>query len=230
MVISTEIDPTQPVGLQNVVHKIDDAYPRIALKNDAHLNNEVAITVNHPIYNDYVLASSPENDELLEDEFNRIKTFNAYNKSNSIQNSYNENRGTEYVANDRYTVGKNTLGSKLFLRANDIETLQVNGVDTGSVRLLESGESNAILIPLVFQFRMTDALGRVDGNPELSRNSNIEYKQKIGIDLLKNNELFKFDVQVSAKFRSSSISNNNSDITSITNSIDTLSSIEPNIS
>jgi hypothetical protein len=70
--------------------------------------------------------------------------------------------------------------------------------------------SNSINVPLIFQFRATDALGniggfRADGNP-----TNITYTKKIGIDIqVKNQSPFSFDVEVTGKYKNDTLSSPN---------------------
>lgn len=129
-----------------------------------------------------------------------------------------------YSASDKWLIGQKTVGSMLFTALKGTEAYQVNGIDTSSAKEIYSGEQDSILIPIIFQYRMTDALGFPNGQSNLSQNTNFEYSKKIGFDFLLSGKKFTFDVQVSAKFRPSSTSNNNIGIQT-TSSIIT----EPNV-
>jgi hypothetical protein len=113
-----------------------------------------------------------------------------------------------FYENDKYLVGANTCGSYLFISPYSYADLLVDGTDYKSVREIEFGEANQIVIPVIFQFRMTDYFGA--GNLGTGRIggfstgvSNLSYTKKIGIDInVKDETLFSFDIQVSAKYKS----------------------------
>lgn len=114
-----------------------------------------------------------------------------------------------FYENDRYLIGEKTCGSYLFLSPFSYADLLVEGVDYRSVREIEFGEENSIIIPIVFQYRMTDffgtgslGTGRIGGQAGLN---NLTYVKKIGIDInVKDETLFSFDVQVTAKYKADS--------------------------
>ena len=56
-----------------------------------------------------------------------------------------------FEKNDKYFVGKNTCGAKLFVDINDIRNAQVNGVDSSSAIVIQPGINNSLLIPIKFQ-------------------------------------------------------------------------------
>jgi hypothetical protein len=68
--------------------------------------------------------------------------------------------------------------------------------------MLEFGADSAIKIPLIFQFRASDALGYVGGwrsaNPAGLKN--VKYSKKIGIDIYSLNSVFSFDVTVKTQY------------------------------
>jgi len=115
-----------------------------------------------------------------------------------------------FYDNDRYLIGKNTCGSYLFLSPASYADLLVEGTDYRSIRDLEYGEDNKIIIPIIFQFRMTDffgagdlGTGRVGGFSTAQRN--LIYTKKIGLDInVKDESLFSFDLQVTAKYKADS--------------------------
>lgn len=112
-----------------------------------------------------------------------------------------------FYTNDRYLIGNETCGSYLFLSPASYADLLVDGTDYRAVREVENGTSNQITIPIIFQYRMTDFFGdgtsgrgRVAGSSSLVRN--LSFTKKIGIDIaVKDESLFSFDVQVSAKYK-----------------------------
>ena len=66
-----------------------------------------------------------------------------------------------FSVNDEYLIGKYSCGAYLFLSPVDSAFLQVPGRSALSTVFLDSGEVNAINIPLIFQFRAVDKLGYI---------------------------------------------------------------------
>lgn len=209
---------------KNVLMFTGSNYGKVALTLDASLDTYVLPTIKHPVYREFV--ENPSNITPLEEEFTRLSKFNTILKTNNKQEIYKEGSNIEFLSDDKYLVGKNSMGARLFMKLGDI---QVNGINTGSSKVIHAGSENSILIPIVYQYRMVDNLGNVDGNTSLNFNSNIEYSKTIGIDMLIAGETYSFDVKVSSKLRPTSVSNNNLNIQSINNNIDSSSSTTPNI-
>lgn len=212
---ASDIDATAAQAAKNVVHLQGSSFELIKLSANAGLENYVAVSTSHPAY--VLYTQNNANTQPLLDEFERIRQYNATYKNNNVQNIYNENRAVEYIDDDKYLVGKNSVGARLYAQFNQLTSIQVDGIDTSSALQIHSGDSNAIIVPIVFQYRMTDAIGNVDGDSSKTVNSNFEYKKSMGIDLIVQGETFKFDVEVSAKFRPTSISNNNLGISTTKN-------------
>jgi hypothetical protein len=111
-----------------------------------------------------------------------------------------------FSANDEYLIGKYSCGAYLFLSPVDASFVQVPGRSALSSVSLESGETNAINIPLVFQFRAVDKLSYVGGFRKSGNLSNITYTKKIGIDIqIKNDDVFSFDVQVTGSYKNETL-------------------------
>jgi len=125
-----------------------------------------------------------------------------------------------FVDNDRYLIGKNTCGAYLYLAPTQIDTIMVDGVDARAKREVFPGENNSIIIPVIFQFRMTDYFGPsiIDENTlggngiiggydenAVSEPKNLTYVRRIGIDLYQlDASAFSFDIQVSATYQKES--------------------------
>jgi len=119
---------------------------------------------------------------------------------------------------DRYLIGYQTCGSYLFLAPSTFNQLNVNGVDARSTFTVNSGDDNAILIPVIFQWRMEDFFGDDTGsgagivggygNPTYTiAPKNLTYGKRIGIDIYSQDEsAFSFDIQVSAIYKKTSLS------------------------
>lgn len=223
---ASDIDATAIASTKNVVHLTGSSFDIIKLAPNASLDGYVAISKSHPLYVQWLADNSLT--APIFDEFERIKQYNSTYREQIVQNKYNADRAVEYIKDDKYLVGKNSIGSRLFVQFNQISAVQVDGIDNSSALQIAPSETNAIIVPLVFQYRMTDAAGFVNGDSSLTTNSNFEYIKTIGIDMLVGGETFKFDIEVSAKFRPTSISNNNLGIQT-TQNIDATSSINPNV-
>lgn len=111
-----------------------------------------------------------------------------------------------FSANDEHLIGKFSCGAYLFLSPVDSAFVQVPGRSALSTVFLDSGETNAINVPLVFQFRAVDKLGYIGGFRKSGNLSNITYTKKIGIDIqIKNDDVFSFDVQVSGSYKNETL-------------------------
>lgn len=112
-----------------------------------------------------------------------------------------------FYTTDRYLIGSKTCGSYLFMAPSSYADVLVDGTDYRAVREIEFGEASQIIIPIIFQFRMTDFFG--SGNVGTGRiggfsvqPKNLVYTKKIGIDITPKDEtVFSFDVQISAKYK-----------------------------
>lgn len=126
-----------------------------------------------------------------------------------------------FVDNDRYLIGSNTCGSYLFIGPVSYNQLLVNGVDARASKTINTGASNAIIIPIIFQYRMTDYYGPSITNASTSAGDgilggynpsitvppkNLTYVRQIGIDLYQQDkQTFSFDIQVSATYQKDSL-------------------------
>jgi hypothetical protein len=121
-----------------------------------------------------------------------------------------------FIANDRYLIGANTCGSYLFTAPATFNQLNVNGTDARSRKEVQTGDDNAILIPIVFQFRMEDYYGPSGGagngyvggyNGTTVYPKQLQYSRRIGLDVYTQDEtVFSFDVQISASYKKTSLS------------------------
>lgn len=121
-----------------------------------------------------------------------------------------------FVADDRYLIGNETCGSYLFVGPSTFNQLNVDGTDARSKKEVQTGDNNAIIIPIVFQFRMEDYYGPSGGagtgyvggyNGTTVYPKQLQYSRRIGIDIYAQDEsVFSFDVQVSAAYKKTSLS------------------------
>ena len=111
-----------------------------------------------------------------------------------------------FSSNDEYLLGKYSCGAYLFLGPVSNTPLQVPGTTSLSTTYLGEGESNAINVPVIFQFRAVDKLGYVGGWRKAGTLSNITYTKKIGIDIqIKNDDAFSFDIQVTGSYQNDTL-------------------------
>lgn len=111
-----------------------------------------------------------------------------------------------FVNSDEFLCGKYSCGAYLFLSPINHTSIQVEGTTQLAKKILEYGQENAIVIPIIFQFRAQDKLGYVGGWRESGTLKNITYTKKIGIDIkVSNEELFSFDVIVSGSYTKTSL-------------------------
>jgi len=114
-----------------------------------------------------------------------------------------------FTEDDAYLIGRYTCGAYLFVGPPTASLIQVEGSTQLATKNIQ-GSSNGISVPLIFQFRATDALGNIggfrsDGNP-----TNITYTKKVGIDIqVKNQSPFSFDVEVTGKYKNDTLSSPN---------------------
>jgi hypothetical protein len=111
-----------------------------------------------------------------------------------------------FSSNDEYLIGKYSCGAYLFLAPNSASSLQVSGNTSLSTRSLLGGDSNAINIPLIFQFRAVDKSGYIGGWRKSGNLTNITYTKKMGIDIqVYNSDIFSFDVQVTGSYQNDTL-------------------------
>lgn len=130
--------------------------------------------------------------------------------------SYDRTLKMSFDANDQYLLGGNSCGSYLFISPINAESLLVDGDNKFGRKYVTTGESNAVSIDVVYQYRMTDYagnnpstdIGRIGGI--MSTNlSNLTYAKRIGIDVFDaDGEQFSFDIEVFAKYKASGANKN----------------------
>ena len=133
-----------------------------------------------------------------------------------ITYSYSRNAKTSFEANDQYLLGKPSCGSYLFIASDDHVNIQVDGDATTSFKPIQFGSTNALTVPLVFQYRMTDywgsgsgtqgGLGNIGGDTT-GAITNLTYAKRIGFDIYPNSvSVYQYDIEVFAKYRPDGLS------------------------
>lgn len=129
-----------------------------------------------------------------------IQTFATGPASSRGDNMYPNKLGFE--ENDTYLIGKYTCGAYLFLGPPTASYIQVEGSNSLSNRIVQTGVQNAINVPVIFQFRATDYLGNIGGYRIGGQPSNISYSKSIGVDIqVRNSAPFSFDIVASGSFK-----------------------------
>lgn len=161
---------------------------------------------------DYVQESNPDGNAttILNNYFSSICKNGGYRKfSQTLKKNIKQQLMTEnntlsdihFSDYDKYSIGRNTVGAFLYPYLPDVNQLKVDGDSTISSLIIP--QESEILIPIIYEYRMTDALGkRYDSENNVDTVNDITYTKKIGFDMLINNSVFKFDLQVSSKLQS----------------------------
>ena len=131
-----------------------------------------------------------------------------------ITGGYSRNAKNSFEGFDQYTLGRQSCGSYLFISADNHLNIQVDGDSIQSREVVQFGQQNAVSVPLVFQYRMTDYFGTTSGTglgniggDETGSTVNLTYTKRIGFDLYPNNsDVVQFDIEISAKYRSDRLS------------------------
>lgn len=111
-----------------------------------------------------------------------------------------------FYNNDTYLIGKYTCGAYLYLAPANYSDISVDGSTATATHTLNFGETAAVNIQIVFQFRCADILGYIGGYRTGGTISNVTYTKTIGVDIqIQNLALFSFDISVSCKFQPDSI-------------------------
>ena len=120
-----------------------------------------------------------------------------------------------FDVNDQYLLGPKSVGAYLYVNPTSHSDVVVDGSDSLSVRRITFGEEQAISIPVTFQYRMTDyfgvgdtGTGNVAGIRNFSKNANLVYTKRVGIDIYSNpinKERFSFDLEITARYYSRTI-------------------------
>jgi len=115
-----------------------------------------------------------------------------------------------FRVNDKYLIGKNTVGSYLFLAPTVHKSLYVNSIIYNEGLIIKKGDENVVRIPILFQARMTDYFGAGDtGTGRVGAavdKQNLSYAKKMGFDIIiKNQTMFSFDMRVEMKYKKDTI-------------------------
>jgi len=162
--------------------------------------------------------------------FNTVKRIKPTLESLVNESDYNSKIG--FNSEDQYLIGTKSCGSYLFLNPNRHSDIVVNGSNSLSNKIISFGYENAITIPFVFQYRMTDYFGfgnsgkgNVLGDYRSTSSTNTEYAKILGIDIYSNPidlDRFTFDILINARYYSSTLTPSEIPNRTFSNAIDTL--------
>ena len=190
----------------------------------ANYDNTILIHIDHPAIDDWNVEANPNssaNQNVRNSKFGNL--IASYNGSLYQTPLFFENTGgtadryskISFDVNDQYLLGPKSVGCYLFLNPTSHSDIVVDGSDSLSVRRITFGEEQAISVPVTFQYRMTDyfgagnvGIGNVGGIRNFSKNANLVYTKKIGIDIYSNpinKERFSFDLEVTSRYYSRTI-------------------------
>ena len=146
----------------------------------------------------------------------------------------NDENGTTYITThkigyedrDKLATGPNSCNSYLFLSPVNHSEIQVDGDTLDSTKSLKSNES--LRVPIIYQFRMTDAKGDIFGDRSIGTNEakaivkNTKYANIIGIDIWTDRNALKpkqYDIIVYSTYGSTLDTNINRTKTSSTQTL-----------
>ena len=193
----------------------------------ANYNSTILAHVNHPSISSWITENTPANALLRASNEARNSKF-ANTPVGSTGSNFQSplffigggTPGDKYSkvcfdTEDQYLLGPKSVGAYLFLNPSSHSDLVVNGTDALSLRRIGFGDTQSISIPITFQYRMTDyfgagdsGLGNIGGKLGATKNENLSYTKRIGIDIYSNpinKERFSFDLEISARYYSRTI-------------------------
>jgi len=205
-VTPSDVDSGVVSTLKNVVSWDGSSATLVKLLDGANSTGYVSMLKSHPLYLQYQNNPTSGNLSLLSAEFSRVSNYTKILRDGKAQRDYDslsspipQYQVPQYQIDDKYLVGAESCGSMLFVRPQNQSSIQVETADASSPFLIEGGKSKKI--PIIFQYRMTDALGRLngDGSKNLAA-STLRYTKKIGFDIFAGSKI-QFDLEVFADFK-----------------------------
>lgn len=205
-------------------------------------NDIILLHVDHPILNDGS-NKSPGDIENDRDIINaKTATLTSNSQYGKKQTGYffdgNNTVKCAFEPDDQFTLGRASVGSYMFIAPSDENILSVNGNDSLSIKDIEFGPNNAIQIPIIFQYRMTDfsgvgttGIGFIGGDRTLATRD-LTYAKRMGFDIITfdgiNEKRFSFDLELFAKYKSNKLNLEKLPVRSISTAINDLRNIGNN--
>jgi hypothetical protein len=213
-----------------------------AVANDYNSGNKILLHTDHPLLLSATPIASIANQVRMAKTSTLLSTVTNGKKQTAFffDGSFDNTVKTSFVPNDQYLLGKASCGAYMFLMPRDENSLTVSGDDALSVKSIIVGENNAISIPLVFQYRMTDYNGvgtkgtGAIGGDYTGVTTDVVFAKRMGFDIFDIDEnRFSFDIEIFAKYAVDKLSTDNIPSVSISSAIKDLTKnipgTQPNI-
>lgn len=193
------IDASATEEKKNLVY-LDGSEVKICKLKDNVWGDFICYTIEHPNYN-------AGDKQLMQKELEHLSYFTKIIKEQRWQAATITDEELEqskmfnlgFKDEDFYAVGKNSCGAYFYPTIPNQAAISVVGNTTIATLIIP--KESEILIPIIFEFRMMDRFGNIDGVLN-NENNDITYMKKIGVDLMLNNNTFKFDIEATSKLRS----------------------------
>ena len=128
----------------------------------------------------------------------------------TIMDGTNSSSKISFQENDKYLLGPASCGAYLYLSPLGYENVRVEGNDSVSKKELSFGPGNAVSLQVVYQYRMTDyfgpgklGIGKISGEDGIAQ---LEYRKILGLDIYYDESKFSFDLEITSRYKSNSIS------------------------
>lgn len=195
-------------------------------QSKANYNQVIGLHKSYPKFN---------MDSEIKRVLNRTQFSDVVNISDNKLGGFTTNVETpnalSFQEEDTYMVGTYSCGARLYMNPPTRNFIQVNGINENAYRELQTGTSNAILIPIVFEYRMTDRIGN-PGIENKGNSVNFTYRKKISVELYLNKQLVEFDLEISAQYKNEEINASTISATkrkNVTDAVDSMDSVIPTI-
>ena len=190
-----------------------EAVTNVALKSNIDISNFALMTTQHPKWQEWLNAKSEDAKKMVSKEIYDIlheQTLigdaikSTYQYALPLTNLAESNAPkTMFVMNDKYLCGSNTRGAYMTLNPVNQPAMQVSSSADDAAVSVGTGSSNAVLVPLLFQARMTDATGAIDGTDSID-SAQFKYMKYMAFRTYIGGKEFAFDIKIYADFRSTS--------------------------
>lgn len=211
----------------------------------SNLSNSILVHINHPYIKEWSISASTNSgvnlnvqDEVRNSVFANIpvgstgwdrQTALFYEGAGATADKYSK---VGFEDSDQYLIGPRSTGAYLFMAPKDHKLISVNGADSISQKIIQHGVKGSLVIPVIFQYRMTDyygegdtGIGNINGDPNANSRTNITYTKTLGLDIYSDpvdRERFSFDIEITARYYSQSVSSKEGPLRTFENSIDDL--------
>ena len=126
--------------------------------------------------------------------------------SAASENDVQVNDGViSYNKEDRYLIGANSCGAYLYPIISDIKSIQVRGIGRNATLQMDPSTNSTILIPIIFEYRLIDAIGRYLGQYSMDDAAVRERQalsKTLGVSLMIDEAPFMFDIQITCTYES----------------------------